>query len=76
MQVFQRRWFRNKVCMDIGCNEGLITLGLASRFGTASMLGIDIDEVLIRKACRCAEDLIPELPFDLLQSSDVDAVHN
>lgn len=51
LSVFDRRWFAGKRCMDVGCNEGLITLAIAGRFGPASMVGMDIDEQLIRKAC-------------------------
>ena len=53
-QVMEKPWFQNRKCLDIGCNEGMVTLGLVTRFGTASMLGVDIDQVLISKACRCA----------------------
>lgn len=48
----EKPWFQNRKCLDIGCNEGVITLGLAMRFGTASMLGVDIDQALIAKASR------------------------
>lgn len=51
-QVLERRWFANRRCLDIGCNEGLVTLAVAARFGAASMLGVDLDEHLIRNACR------------------------
>lgn len=39
--------------LDIGCNEGIVTLQLAAKFGTAQALGVDIDEYLIREASRC-----------------------
>lgn len=48
----EKPWFQNRNCLDIGCNEGMVTLGLVTRFGTDSMLGLDIDQVLINKACR------------------------
>lgn len=35
--------------MDIGCNEGLVTLRVAARFLCSSMVGVDIDAGLIRK---------------------------
>ena len=50
-QVMEKRWFVNKHCLDIGCNEGVLTLAIASRFGSRSMLGMDIDEGLIKRAC-------------------------
>ena len=51
-QVMQKPWFQNRKVLDIGCNEGLVTLGLAARFGTAQIIGVDIDEYLIKEACR------------------------
>lgn len=50
--MFERRWFARRRCLDVGCNEGLLTLALATRFGPRSMLGVDIDSGLIGKACR------------------------
>lgn len=53
LQVFDRRWFHNKRCLDIGCNEGVVTLAVVQRFAPLSMLGVDIDEGLVKAACRC-----------------------
>lgn len=52
LNVLEKRWFAKKRCMDIGCNEGLVTLSIAKKFGTKSMTGIDLDEHLIKRACR------------------------
>ncbi|PRW58460.1 putative RNA methyltransferase At5g51130 [Chlorella sorokiniana] len=52
LAVFERRWFARRRCLDVGCNEGLLTLALATRLGPRSMLGVDIDSGLIGKACR------------------------
>ena len=41
---------KNKVCLDIGCNEGLVGINLAAAYGSSKMLGLDVDEKLIRKA--------------------------
>lgn len=49
----EKPWFQNRKCLDIGCNEGMITLALASHFGSNSMIGVDIDRSLIGKASRC-----------------------
>ena len=54
VQVLDRRWFHGKHCMDIGCNEGVITLAAVQRFAPLSMLGVDIDAGLIKAACRQA----------------------
>ncbi len=54
LEVLDKRWFRNKRCMDIGCNDGRLTLTMAAKYGCASMLGLDIDASLIKQACRSA----------------------
>ncbi|KAL3148854.1 hypothetical protein ABBQ32_001728 [Trebouxia sp. C0010 RCD-2024] len=52
VQVLDRRWFHGKRCLDIGCNEGVVTLAAVHRFAPLSMLGVDIDSELIKAACR------------------------
>ncbi|KAL5729105.1 hypothetical protein ACHQM5_002102 [Ranunculus cassubicifolius] len=49
-KVFKKEWFQGKDCLDIGCNEGLITIEIAKRFCCQSILGIDIDKSLIKTA--------------------------
>jgi 7SK snRNA methylphosphate capping enzyme len=44
-------WFRGKELLDIGCNEGLVTLAFATQLGCRRVLGVDIDGVLVNKAC-------------------------
>jgi len=51
LALLERPWFSGKRCMDVGCNEGLVTLGIAMKFGSRSMIGVDIDEHLIKRAC-------------------------
>ena len=53
LQVFHKAWFQNKRCLDIGCNAGLVSMGVATRFACASMLGVDIDKHLVRQSCKC-----------------------
>ena len=43
-------WFRGKELLDIGCNEGLVTLALSAGFCCKRALGVDIDETLIHRA--------------------------
>jgi tRNA1(Val) A37 N6-methylase TrmN6 len=38
--------------VDIGCNEGLVTLRATSRFLCSSVVGIEIDKKLVQKAVR------------------------
>ncbi|KAG2489264.1 hypothetical protein HYH03_012284 [Edaphochlamys debaryana] len=52
VKLMRREWFQGKVAIDVGCNEGLVTLAMAARFGTRRMTGYDIDTALIKKACR------------------------
>ncbi|EHA8588273.1 putative lactoylglutathione lyase, chloroplastic [Cocos nucifera] len=45
LMVMKREWFDGKDCLDIGCNQGLITIEIAKKFFCRSILGIDIDGV-------------------------------
>lgn len=53
-QVLQRCWFEGKDVLDVGCNEGLVTIAIAAKFATKSALGLDLDPHLVRKAKRYA----------------------
>ncbi|KAG6553751.1 hypothetical protein Mapa_004666 [Marchantia paleacea] len=50
LKVFEPEWFEGMDCLDIGCNEGIVTISIAQKYNCRSILGLDIDEVLIRKA--------------------------
>ncbi|KAG0476080.1 hypothetical protein HPP92_012921 [Vanilla planifolia] len=50
LDVLKKEWFENKECLDIGCNQGLVTIGIARRFRCRSIIGIDIDKGLIEDA--------------------------
>lgn len=71
--MLDRRWFHNKRCLDIGCNEGVITLAVVQRFAPLSMLGVDIDEGLVKAACRyhlflfsnAACDVVPKMAMSV-----------
>ncbi|KAL6755087.1 Bicoid-interacting protein 3-domain-containing protein [Haematococcus lacustris] len=52
LACMREEWFAGRHLLDIGCNEGLITLALATRFGCASATGVDIDRQLVGKAAR------------------------
>ncbi|KAJ6232008.1 7sk snRNA methylphosphate capping enzyme [Anaeramoeba flamelloides] len=43
-------FFQDKRCLDIGCNSGRLTLQIGYNFKVKSMLGVDIDDKLIRSA--------------------------
>ncbi len=46
------RWFEGKRVLDIGCNEGLVSLSVAVNFKPISVIGIDIDPHLVGQAQR------------------------
>lgn len=52
LEIFKDYWhlFKNKDLLDIGCNEGLITLAVAKIFKLKSVTGVDIDTHLIGRA--------------------------
>ncbi|KAL6661905.1 hypothetical protein ACP70R_001289 [Stipagrostis hirtigluma subsp. patula] len=50
LEVFKKQWFEGKDCLDIGCNQGLVTIGLAMKFECRTILGVDIDSGLIETA--------------------------
>ncbi|KAG5559309.1 hypothetical protein RHGRI_009001 [Rhododendron griersonianum] len=43
LKVLKKEWFEGKDCLDIGCNNGTITITIAKKFGCRSILGVDID---------------------------------
>ncbi|KAG8864100.1 hypothetical protein FRB96_006974 [Tulasnella sp. 330] len=43
-------FFRDKTVLDVGCNEGWVSIEIAQRYGAGRVIGVDIDENLIRNA--------------------------
>ncbi|GAX83466.1 hypothetical protein CEUSTIGMA_g10891.t1 [Chlamydomonas eustigma] len=50
LRLFKEEWFLNRDVLDVGCNEGLITLAVAARYKCRSVMGVDIDGTLIKRA--------------------------
>lgn len=65
-------WFRRKVCLDVGCNKGLLCVELAARFEPTSILGIDSDPLLIDHAKSLHKRLTYEANHKDPQDHDVD----
>ncbi|CEF62035.1 7SK snRNA methylphosphate capping enzyme [Strongyloides ratti] len=62
LTLFPKNFFKSKKILDIGCNVGAVTLGIAKNFEPQMILGIDIDSHLIgvaRKNIRhyCDKDI-------------------
>ena len=53
LRLMQARWFRGREVLDVGCNEGLVTLAVAAAFGCRRTTGVDIDGALVKRARRC-----------------------
>ena len=53
LRLMQAKWFKGRHVLDVGCNEGLVTLAVAAGFGCKRTTGVDIDETLIKRARRC-----------------------
>jgi len=48
--LFKSDWFRAKRLLDIGCNDGSLTIELAVKYQTRSVVGIDKDASIIQTA--------------------------
>lgn len=68
LSLLQREWFKDKRFLDIGCNEADFTLAIASSFRPRSVLGIDLDPVLIATALKKREMMIARLQNNAFRS--------
>ncbi|XP_063378178.1 7SK snRNA methylphosphate capping enzyme bin3-like [Cydia fagiglandana] len=61
LQVFEmhRHLFQNKDVLDIGCNVGHVSIAVARTLGARSVVGIDIDPVLIGRARKNLKSFVP-----------------
>lgn len=55
LALLPRDWFEGKKVLDVGCNSGMVTVEIAQRMGAARVVGVDIDEELVRLAKRTGE---------------------
>eukprot|EP00826_Nyctotherus_ovalis_P045680 TRINITY_DN5079_c0_g4_i1.p1 TRINITY_DN5079_c0_g4~~TRINITY_DN5079_c0_g4_i1.p1 ORF type:complete len:334 (+),score=93.29 TRINITY_DN5079_c0_g4_i1:67-1068(+) len=49
-KAIRREWINDRKCLDIGCNEGILTITLAIQYRPKVIIGCDIDYTLINKA--------------------------
>jgi len=68
LKLMKKEWFEGKMALDIGCNTGQVTIEIARKFNPKTILGIDIDENLIKTAKKNVVRVVP-LPTDTGQSS-------
>lgn len=50
LDCFKPEWFKEKDVLDIGCNIGHVTLSIARDFAPKKVIGVDIDDKLVRVA--------------------------
>lgn len=58
LQYLSIDFFKDKKCLDIGCNAGYTTIEIAKLKFPSSILGIDIDNNLIIKARKILKSYI------------------
>lgn len=58
LKYFDEGWIKNKKCLDIGCNNGILTILISINFQPRSIEGIDIDPKLIKKAIKCYKHVL------------------
>ena len=52
LQILKQEWFKDKDCLDIGCNDGTLTIMIALEYQPKIIEGIDIDYSLIKLAIK------------------------
>ncbi|KAI0772033.1 Bin3-domain-containing protein [Trametes elegans] len=50
LALIPRSLFRGKRVLDVGCNEGWVTCEIGQRLGARRVVGVDIDDALVRSA--------------------------
>ncbi|CAN0195292.1 unnamed protein product, partial [Discosporangium mesarthrocarpum] len=63
LNLLDAAWFRDKDCLDVGCNTGQLSIAIARRFLTRSMTGVDIDSGLVNDAIKVRS--VGFRPFDI-----------
>lgn len=52
VQVLNPAWIKGRRCLDVGCNEGVVTLQVVTKLFPYTMKGVDLDPDLIAKAAK------------------------
>ncbi|THV07164.1 Bin3-domain-containing protein [Dendrothele bispora CBS 962.96] len=52
LDTLPRELFSKKRVLDVGCNEGWVSCEVAQSFGAGKVVGVDIDDTLVRAAWR------------------------
>lgn len=69
LALMPREWFEGKKVLDIGCNAGVVTVEMAQRMGAARVVGVDIDDELVRMARHHGECTLDSAGLDSLADS-------
>ncbi|KAG9311731.1 Bicoid-interacting protein 3-domain-containing protein [Chiua virens] len=68
-------FFLNKSVLDVGCNEGWVTCEIAQSWGARHVLGVDIDDALVRAAWKRRRTLWSLQAPRIASDTDTDADH-
>lgn len=52
LALLPKEWLEGKVILDVGCNSGVVDIEMAQTFNPAMVIGVDIDEALIKLAMK------------------------
>uniref|UniRef100_A0A1I8IH04 RNA methyltransferase n=1 Tax=Macrostomum lignano TaxID=282301 RepID=A0A1I8IH04_9PLAT len=52
LELLQPDWYLGRDVLDIGCNDGILSLKIAETLGVKSLTGVDIDGHLVQRAQR------------------------
>lgn len=58
IELFRPEWFTDKDVLDIGCNVGQVTMKIAQNFHPKKIIGIDIDQSLIKVAKKNVRQIV------------------
>lgn len=57
LQLIPKDWLENQVILDVGTNSGLISIQVAQSFNPIKVIGVDIDDKLIKLAQKQGKDI-------------------
>ncbi|THH07558.1 hypothetical protein EW145_g3296 [Phellinidium pouzarii] len=71
LELLPKDIFRSARVLDIGCNEGWVTCEIAHSWGAREVIGVDIDDGLVRAAWKRRRTIWSQQPLNSSLSDDV-----